>query len=55
MIKVTARKHNGDDAYSWAVFADDRVQVAGLHSSEVSYYKREVRNRLIQDGKKVAK
>lgn len=37
--KITARKYNGDDAYSWAVFIGDRLYVAGLHRSEVKHYK----------------
>lgn len=37
--KITARKHNGDDAYSWAVFRDGRVVFAGLSRAQVPYYK----------------
>lgn len=40
--RVTARKHMGDDAGSWAVFLDGRPVVTGLNKSEVSYYKRQV-------------
>lgn len=39
--KVTARKHNGDDAYSWAVFRDDVRVFAGLCRSQVPYYKQQ--------------
>ena len=38
--RVTARKFQGDDKYSWAVFIDGRPMVTGLGQSEVDYYKR---------------
>ena len=38
---VTARKHGGDDANSWAVFINGRMIVNGLSSREVPYYKKE--------------
>lgn len=37
--KITARKHGGDDAYSWAVFVDGRIKFAGLTRSQVPYHK----------------
>ena len=37
--KITARKHGGDDCYSWAVFRDGRLMFAGLGRGEVAYYK----------------
>ncbi len=37
--KITARKHGGDDAYSWAVFRDGRLMFAGLSRGQVAYYK----------------
>jgi len=42
--KVTARKWNGDDAYSWAVFVQGQTEpvVSGLKRSEVEYHKRRV-------------
>jgi hypothetical protein len=41
-IKITARKWNGDDKYSWAVFRSDRSYpvYTGLSKSEVSHYKK---------------
>jgi len=39
---ITARKHGGDDAYSWAVFVNNRPVIEGLSKSEVSYYKQQV-------------
>lgn len=48
-VKITARKHGGDDAYSWAVFYGDQCCFSGLHKSEVSYYKRQVRE--MKEGK----
>lgn len=37
--KITARKYQGDDSYSWAVFVDGRPMMTGLTKSEVPYYK----------------
>ena len=37
--KITARKFEGDDAYSWAVFVDGRPVYSGLTKREVPYYK----------------
>lgn len=44
-VKVTAKKWNGDDSYSWAIFRSDQSQpvIAGLHRTEVPSYKKEVR------------
>lgn len=41
--RVTAKKHMGDDLYSWAVFFDGYPVVTGLSKREVPYYKRQVR------------
>lgn len=43
-IKVTARKWNGDDAYSWAIFRSDQQEtvVGGLHRTEVNSHKKQV-------------
>lgn len=38
--RITARKHEGDDAYSWAVFIDGRPAYTGLGRSEVPHYKK---------------
>lgn len=38
--RVSARKYEGDDAYSWAVFIDNRPFVTGLGGSEVPHYKK---------------
>lgn len=38
---ITARKHGGDDAHSWAVFINGRMMVNGLSSREVPYHKKE--------------
>jgi hypothetical protein len=39
-VKITARKYMGDDRYSWAVFVDGRVVVAGISKTQVPYYKK---------------
>ena len=44
--RVTARKHEGDDAYSWAVFIDGRPWVTGLTKPEVSHYKRKAERKI---------
>jgi hypothetical protein len=41
-VKVTIRKYMGDDAYSWAVFADGRPVVTGLSRREASYHRTQV-------------
>lgn len=38
--KITARKYNGDDCYSWAVFRNGSVQFDGISQNSVLYYKR---------------
>lgn len=37
--KITAKKWNGDDTYSWAVFVDGRPAFTGLSKAEVPHYK----------------
>jgi len=39
---ITARKYDGDDYYSWAVFEFGRPRMTGLSQREVPYYKRQV-------------
>ena len=39
-IGITARKFEGDDAYSWAVFQCGVPKITGLGRSEVDYWKR---------------
>ena len=39
--RVTARKFEGDDEYSWAVFIDGRPFVTGLNRSIVPHYRKE--------------
>ena len=41
-IKITARKYEGDDKYSWAVFRSDRNYpiFTGLSKPEIPHYKR---------------
>ena len=41
--RVTAKKHMGDDRYSWAVFLDGRPVITGLAKTQVKYYKGQVR------------
>jgi hypothetical protein len=38
--RITARKYQGDDEYSWAVFFDGRPVYTGLNRSVVAYYKK---------------
>lgn len=35
--RVTMRKHEGDDLYSWAVFVDGRVKWDGMSRSEATW------------------
>lgn len=46
MPRVTARKYQGDDRQSWAVFVDGRPTVTGLTKAEVPTYKRQVQEAL---------
>jgi len=39
--RITARKYEGDDSHSWAVFIDGVPMVTGLHRAEVPYHKRQ--------------
>jgi hypothetical protein len=47
-VRVTARKWQGDDAYSWAVFLDGRVRtdLSGLSRSQARYYVAMVRKQI---------
>lgn len=47
--KITARKYQGDDMFSWAVFIDGVPFVTGLTKSEVPYYKKQAANRLLHE------
>jgi ribosomal silencing factor RsfS len=49
---ITAKKHEGDDAGSWAVFHKGQVIVSGLTRPEVTYYKRQVLESVQKRGKK---
>lgn len=46
MKRVTARKYQGDDAYSWAIFVDGRPTVTGLSRREVTYWKARIEREL---------
>jgi len=39
---ITAKKHEGDDSYSWAIFHKGQPVVSGLSRPEVAYYKNQV-------------
>jgi hypothetical protein len=45
--RVTAKKYEGDDSHSWAVFIDGKPFVTGLTKSEVPYYKKVAAKRLV--------
>lgn len=44
--KITARKYEGDDRASWAIFVNNRPVLTGLTKAEIPYYKRQVTKRL---------
>ena len=48
--RVTARKHGGDDAYSWAVFVDGQLRSAltGLSRRQATYYVNQLRQSLME-------
>lgn len=39
--KITVRKYNGDDCYSWAVFRDGRPVFTGLSRDQARYYRKQ--------------
>jgi hypothetical protein len=45
--KITARKFEGDDRYSWAVFIDGKPAFTGLARSQVPYYKEKAKEGLM--------
>jgi hypothetical protein len=51
VIKVTAKKYEGDDKYSWAVFRSDRAEpcYTGLGRNEVAHYKKMVEGIIKQE------
>jgi len=46
--RITARKYQGDDAYSWAVFLDGRPVVTGLNKSQVRYYREQIAREIVK-------
>ena len=50
--RITARKYQGDDKGSWAIFVDTQAYpvVAGLTKSEVPYYKKQVEKLIEKKG-----
>jgi len=46
--KITARKHGGNDASSWAVFIKGKVFANGLTLREVNYYRQIALNQCIR-------
>lgn len=46
--RVTIKKWNGDDAYSWAVFVDGvpQTSLSGLNRRQAAYYRDQVRAQL---------
>jgi hypothetical protein len=46
--RVSARKWQGDDQYSWAVFIDGAPYISGLSRREVPFYKQQALNRLMK-------
>lgn len=49
--RVVYRKHNGNDAYSYAIFVDGKLahpSLTGLNLSQAKYYANEVRGQLLK-------
>lgn len=38
--KITVRKYNGDDRYSWAVFRDGHPVFTGLSRGQATHYRK---------------
>jgi hypothetical protein len=49
--KITARKHEGNDAASWAVFIDGKPFVTGLTQREVAHYKKKAADMVASQSK----
>lgn len=52
MVKVTSRKYEGDDRYSWAIFRSDFPHFpvySGLTKREIPYYKKQVENKIAEE------
>ena len=45
-VRVTTRKHNGDDRYSWAVFKDGILVVGGCSKHEAASIRDDIRRKL---------
>jgi len=45
--RISARKFQGNDQHSWAVFIDGRPWITGLGRSEVPYYKQQAFKKLV--------
>ena len=52
--RITARKHEGDDRASWAVFIDGKPFVTGLTQREVGHYKKKAAAHLQENARKNA-
>jgi len=52
-VKVTTRKWNGDDIYSWAVFRSDQLEpvYTGCSRAEARYYRGLVEERIEKEVK----
>ncbi len=50
--KITARKYQGDDLASWAVFVNNRPVFTGMYRREVPYYRKLAAE--IEEGKRNA-
>jgi hypothetical protein len=55
MPRIIARKYNGDDSYSWAIFVEGQSYpiIAGLQKNEVPYYKKQVQELLKKKGRNI--
>ena len=44
-VRVTIRKYNGDDQYSWAVYVDGMLvrNLTGLNRSQAVHYRNQIR------------
>ena len=48
MVKLIARKYDGDDEYSWAIFkkGSDEPVVSGISKKMIPYYKQQIQKQL---------
>jgi hypothetical protein len=50
-MKITAKKWNGNDKYSWAIFISGKNKpiITGLAKSEIPFYKKQIQEKILKE------